>query len=106
MTSTSALNGGQGSRGQGSSGQGSSGTGAWFAVLWVCLFIIGSAEVVAGPMMTVMGAHFGVPSSRIALLPAAYGLVYAAVALAAGPLADRFGRKQMLTAGLIGQAQP
>ena len=99
MTSTSALKGGQGSRGTGSRG-----TGAWFAVLWVCLFIIGSAEVVAGPMMTVMGAHFGVPSSRIALLPAAYGLVYAAVALAAGPLADRLGRKRMLTAGLLGQA--
>ncbi|WP_257541710.1 MULTISPECIES: MFS transporter [unclassified Sphingobium] len=82
----------------------SGGTGIQFAILWVCLFIIGSAEVIAGPMMTVMGSHFSVPSSRIALLPAAYGLVYAAVALAAGPLSDRFGRKYMLVAGLLGQA--
>lgn len=69
---------------------------------FVCLFLIGSAEVVAGPMMGFMGPHFNVHSSAIAYLPAAYGLTYGAVALVAGPLSDRLGRKRPLLAGLWG----
>lgn len=67
-----------------------------------CLFLIGSAEVIAGPMMYVMGRHFGASSSAIAYLSAAYGLTYGSVALVAGPLSDHFGRKWPLVAGLIG----
>lgn len=74
------------------------------ATLFGCLFLIGSAEVVAGPMMASMGRHFGVPSSSIAYLPAAYGLTYGGVALFAGPLSDRFGRKRPLQSGLLGFA--
>jgi predicted MFS family arabinose efflux permease len=72
--------------------------------LFGCLFLIGSAEVVAGPMMAFMGAHFGVPSGAIAYLPAAYGLTYGGVALLAGPLSDRWGRKRPLQWGLLGFA--
>jgi predicted MFS family arabinose efflux permease len=72
--------------------------------LFGCLFLIGSAEVVAGPMMAHMGAHFGVPSGAIAYLPAAYGLTYGGVALLAGPLSDRWGRKRPLQWGLLGFA--
>ncbi len=43
------------------------------ATLFGCLFLIGSAEVLAGPMMGAMSADFGVRSSAIAYLPAAYG---------------------------------
>lgn len=74
------------------------------AALFACLFLIGSAEVVAGPMMSAMSADFGVRSSAIAYLPAAYGLSYGAVALIAGPLSDRWGRKRPLQAGLLGFA--
>lgn len=74
------------------------------ATLIACLFLIGSAEVVAGPMMAFMGPHFNVPSSAIAYLPAAYGLTYGGVALLAGPLSDRFGRKRPLQLGLLGFA--
>lgn len=70
--------------------------------LFGSLFLIGSAEVVASPMMAYMGTHFGVPSSQIAYLPAAYGLAYGPVALLAGPLSDRFGRKHPLQCGLLG----
>ncbi|ARN83357.1 MFS transporter [Methylocystis bryophila] len=66
------------------------------------LFLVGSAEVVAGPMMTFMGPDFGVASNAIAYLPAAYGLAYGAIALIAGPLSDRLGRKRPLQAGLLG----
>ena len=74
------------------------------AAISICLFLIGSAEVVAGPMMHFMGPHFGVASSAIAYLPAAYGLTYGFVALMAGPLSDRFGRKRPLQIGLLGFA--
>jgi predicted MFS family arabinose efflux permease len=74
------------------------------ATLFGCLFLIGSAEVVAGPMMASMGRHFGVPSSTIAYLPAAYGLTYGGIALFVGPLSDRFGRKRPLQLGLLGFA--
>ena len=55
-------------------------------------------------MMAFMGPHFGVPSSAIAYLPAAYGLTYGGIALLAGPLSDRFGRKRPLQLGLLGFA--
>lgn len=74
------------------------------ATLFSCLFLIGSAEVLAGPMMGAMSADFGVRSSAIAYLPAAYGLSYGAIALVAGPLSDRWGRKRPLQAGLLGFA--
>jgi predicted MFS family arabinose efflux permease len=68
------------------------------------MFLIGSAEVVVGPMMTDMGAHFGVPAAQIAWIPSIYALVYAVVAIGLGPLSDRFGRKALLLPGLIGFA--
>jgi predicted MFS family arabinose efflux permease len=72
--------------------------------IFVALFLVGAAEVVAGPMMTAMGAHFGVAPSEIAYLPAAYGLAYAAFAPIAGPLSDGLGRKRPLQGGLLGFA--
>ena len=77
-------------------------SGRQLATLFCCMFIIGSAEVAAGPMMALMGLHFGVASSAIAYLPAAYGLCYGAFALVAGPLSDRLGRKRPLQWGLLG----
>ena len=75
-------------------------TGNRLVALWLCLFVIGSAEVVAGPIMQVMGQSFGVPSSVIAYLPAAYGLAYAVIASVAGPISDRWGRKWPLMTSL------
>ena len=72
--------------------------------LFASLFLIGSAEVVASPMMAQMGRSFGVASGQIAYLPAAYGLAYGPVALLAGPLSDRWGRKRPLQFGLLGFA--
>lgn len=74
------------------------------ATLITCLFLIGSAEVVAGPMMAHMGAQLGVPSGAIAYLPAAYGLTYGVAALLIGPVSDRLGRKRPLQMGLVGMA--
>ncbi|MBG0811276.1 MFS transporter [Methylosinus sp. H3A] len=74
------------------------------SILAAALFLVGSAEVVAGPLMTAMAPDFGVPPAAIAYLPAAYGLAYAGFAIIAGPLSDRFGRKRPLQAGLLGFA--
>lgn len=74
------------------------------AALFSSLFLIGSAEVVAGPMMAFMGAHFGVRSTDIAYLTGAYGLTYGVIAIFAGPFSDRFGRKRPLQFGLSGFA--
>jgi predicted MFS family arabinose efflux permease len=74
------------------------------SVLAAALFLVGSAEVVAGPLMTAMAPDFGVSPAAIAYLPAAYGLAYAGFAIVAGPLSDRFGRKRPLQAGLLGFA--
>ena len=75
-------------------------TGHRLVALWLCLFVIGSAEVVAGPIMQVMGESLGVASSAVAYLPAAYGLAYAVIALIAGPVSDRWGRKWPLMTSL------
>lgn len=75
-------------------------TGHRLVALWLCLFVIGSAEVVAGPIMQLMGQSFGVPSSAVAYLPAAYGLAYAVIASVAGPISDRWGRKRPLMISL------
>ena len=47
------------------------------SILAAALFLVGSAEVVAGPLMTAMAPDFGVLPAAIAYLPAAYGLAYA-----------------------------
>ncbi|WP_395674900.1 MFS transporter [Inquilinus sp.] len=70
--------------------------------LMLVMFLIGGAEVVAGPMMAPMGDSFGVPAARIAWLPASYALVYAAMAPLLGPLSDRLGRKALLLPALVG----
>lgn len=72
--------------------------------LMMTMFLIGSAEVVVGPMMADMGTHFGVPSAQIAWIPSVYALVYAVLAIGLGPLSDRWGRKALLLPGLIGFA--
>src|SRR6218665_3141011 len=74
------------------------------AALFACLFLSGSAGVVAGPMMRAMSVHLGVRSRAIPHLPAAYGLSSGGVGLIAGPLSDRGGRKLPLQAGLLGFA--
>ncbi|MDR6291720.1 putative MFS family arabinose efflux permease [Inquilinus ginsengisoli] len=70
--------------------------------LMLVMFLIGGAEVVAGPMMAPMGDSFGVPAARIAWLPASYALVYAVLAPLLGPLSDRLGRKALLLPALVG----
>lgn len=70
--------------------------------LTMSTYLIGTAEVIAGPMMGKMGAQFGVSSARIAWLPASYAFVYAVLAPFLGPLSDRFGRKPLLVPGLVG----
>lgn len=68
------------------------------------MFLIGSTEVMAGPMLLDIGRHFAVPSARAAWLSAAHALTYALLAPLLGPLSDRLGRKALLIPGLVGLA--
>ena len=70
--------------------------------LSLSMFLIGAGEVIASPMMPEMGASLGVSSARVAWLPGAYALTYAALAPFLGPVSDRFGRKALLVPGLLG----
>lgn len=68
------------------------------------MFLIGTTEVMAGPMLREIGRHFGIPGARAAWLSAAHALTYATLAPFLGPVSDRIGRKALLVPGLVGLA--
>jgi predicted MFS family arabinose efflux permease len=70
--------------------------------LSLSMFLIGTGEVIASPMMLEMAQTFGVSSARVAWLPGIYALTYAALGPLLGPFSDRFGRKALLVPGLVG----
>jgi predicted MFS family arabinose efflux permease len=70
--------------------------------LSLSMFLIGTGEVIASPMMLEMAQTFEVSSARVAWLPGVYALTYAALGPLLGPFSDRFGRKALLVPGLIG----
>ena len=72
------------------------------ALLACMLFLIGAAEVVAGPMMKEMAADLGVAAPTVAWLPSLYALTYALCAPLLGPWSDRLGRRTLLLPGLGG----
>lgn len=70
--------------------------------LSLSMFLIGTGEVIASPMMLEMARTFEVSSARVAWLPGIYALTYAALGPFLGPFSDRWGRKALLVPGLIG----
>jgi predicted MFS family arabinose efflux permease len=62
------------------------------APLSLSMFLIGTGEVIASPMMLEMAQTFGVSSARVAWLPGIYALTYASLGPLLGPFSDRFGR--------------
>lgn len=70
--------------------------------LSLSMFLIGTGEVIASPMMLEMAQTFGVSSARVAWLPGIYALTYASLGPLLGPFSDRFGRKALLVPGLVG----
>jgi predicted MFS family arabinose efflux permease len=70
--------------------------------LSLSMFLIGTGEVIASPMMLEMAQTFEVSSARVAWLPGIYALTYASLGPFLGPFSDRFGRKALLVPGLIG----
>jgi predicted MFS family arabinose efflux permease len=70
--------------------------------LSLSMFLIGTGEVIASPMMLEMAQTFGVSSARVAWLPGIYALTYASLGPLLGPFSDRFGRKALLAPGLVG----
>jgi predicted MFS family arabinose efflux permease len=52
------------------------------------------------PLYPAMGGSFGIAPQAVAITSTAFGLAYAAGFLVAGPLADRYGSRTMITTGL------
>ncbi|MFD7959376.1 MFS transporter [Streptomyces zaomyceticus] len=67
------------------------------AVQMTLIFTLASLAV---PLPRI-GVEFGLDRSRLILLSAAYGLTFAGLLLFGGRLADRFGGRRTLTAGLL-----
>lgn len=64
------------------------------------LLVVGQMYVVL-PMLQQMGASFGTQPSAMAATATSFGLAYSFGFLCAGPLAGRFGQRNMIVAGLI-----
>lgn len=64
-------------------------------------FTIGADEYVLGPLLTPIGADFGVAPARVVWMVSAFALPYALLAPLFGALADRQGRRRIMLPGLL-----
>lgn len=69
------------------------------AALWLVVFSVTSQTMILAPILPRISEQLGVPEGRLGLLVAGYAVAVASVALVAGPVSDRWGRRRMLLAG-------
>ncbi|HEU4562359.1 MAG TPA: MFS transporter, partial [Longimicrobium sp.] len=74
------------------------------AALWVLVFAVTSQAMILAPILGTVARQLRVGEARLAAVAAGYSLAVAAVALVAGPVSDRFGRRAMLLAGSAAMA--
>jgi predicted MFS family arabinose efflux permease len=67
--------------------------------LWILVFAVTSQSMILAPILPTVARQLRVGEARLAAVAAGYSLAVAAVALVAGPVSDRFGRRAMLLAG-------
>jgi predicted MFS family arabinose efflux permease len=70
-------------------------------MLFLVAFLIGLDEFLLGPLLTPIGAEFGVAPEQVALMVAAYNLPLAILAPFLGTLSDRIGRTRVLRPALL-----
>jgi predicted MFS family arabinose efflux permease len=71
---------------------------------WLTLFVVGSDLFVVSPLLPSIAAEFHLSAAAAGLCATVFSLVYMVSAPVFGGLADRFGRRRVLTACLTGFA--
>ncbi|HEX8276718.1 MAG TPA: MFS transporter [Longimicrobiaceae bacterium] len=74
------------------------------AALWLLVFAVTSQALILAPILPRMSEQLGIPLARLGMLVTGYAVAVAAVALVAGPVSDRVGRRRMLLAGAAAMA--
>ncbi len=74
------------------------------AALWLLVFAVTSQALILAPILPRMSEQLDIPLARLGTLVTGYAVAVAAVALAAGPVSDRVGRRRMLLAGAAAMA--
>lgn len=69
------------------------------AALWVMVFSVTSQTMIMAPMLPRIAEQLRIPESRLGTLVTGYGIAVGVVALIAGPISDKVGRRRMLLAG-------
>ncbi len=68
-------------------------------MLWLLVFTASSQIMIVAPILTNIGEGLGVENASLGHLMTVYALAVGIVALVAGPISDRFGRRRILLAG-------
>lgn len=69
------------------------------AALWLLVFSVTSQAMILAPVLPRIAEQLDVPVARLGILVTGYSAAVAVVALLAGPVSDRVGRRRMLLAG-------
>lgn len=73
--------------------------GLVLAALWLLVFSVTTQSMILAPVLPRIAEQLGVPEARLGGLVTGYSLAVAGVALLAGPVSDKVGRRRMLLAG-------
>src|SRR6202048_264846 len=74
---------------------------AALAASWLTMFLVGTELFVLSPLLPMLAADYGVSPTRVGWCVTAFSLTYMAAAPLLGYLADRVGRRQVLTCSLL-----
>jgi predicted MFS family arabinose efflux permease len=77
-------------------------TPVWgLAVGWLTLFVVGTDLFVVSPLLPLIAGEFGLSAASAGFSVTLFSLTYMLAAPACGALADRIGRRRVLTCGLL-----
>jgi predicted MFS family arabinose efflux permease len=69
------------------------------AALWLLVFAVTSQTMILAPILPRIAEQLRVSEARLSVVATGYAVAVAAVAVVAGPVSDRYGRRRMLLAG-------
>jgi predicted MFS family arabinose efflux permease len=74
---------------------------AWatLAALWLLVFSVTTQTMILAPILPRVAEQLRISEGRVALISTGYSVAVALVAVVAGPVSDRVGRRRMLLAG-------